>query len=58
MRLEALVPLVAPGVEAVTHSAPARGMARLATPLTVASTSPVAHVAPFQRWKVFSPLAA
>jgi hypothetical protein len=57
-RFEAFEPDVEPGVDAVTVIAPARGIATLAAPSTVASTVPPAHVAPFQRCRASRPLAA
>src|SRR4029077_12846224 len=56
-RLLALLAAVCPGAWAVTHTAPARGIATPATPLTVAMTDPSAQFAPSQRRTVSMPLA-
>src|SRR4029077_7942321 len=56
-RLLAFEADVWPGACAVTHTAPARGMATPAVPLTVAMTEPSAHEAPSQRRMVSTPFA-
>ena len=57
-RFDAFVPLVDPGVLAVTQTAPARGSAWLGLPLTFARTAPSAHPAPSKRRSGSAPLAA